>query len=190
MCSGFPEFAAYFRHRLSEVRGKTASSQPDHTFKQLWPAVLMTKNRSWSTGLDFPPHFWKCRSKQVFRITGSATGRSHSALSSCSRRAQRYRRTIFSRLSEVETWLLHRMISAESQRENLPPGTYHDEEPTRVKDLNNQYRGTDLHRYPYLMTNIYPPLQSRETNDHRNQTSPNTAGYPSWTKHKDHGLGN
>jgi len=148
------------------------------------------ENRLCSTGLDFSPHIQKCKSKQAFRITGRATGRSHIALSSCSRCVQRYRKTIFSRPSEVDKWLLHRMLSAESQRENLPPGTYHEEAANKAIGLNSLYRGTDLHRYPYLMTNICPTLQSRETNDHRKQTSPNTASYPSWTKHKDHSLGN
>lgn len=54
VCSGVPEFAAYFRRAISEVRGKTEISRPDPCFMLPRPAVLLPKIGVCSEVSDFP----------------------------------------------------------------------------------------------------------------------------------------
>lgn len=43
VCSSVPEFAAYFRQAIPEVRGKTEIGRPDPGFALTRPAVLLQK---------------------------------------------------------------------------------------------------------------------------------------------------
>ena len=43
VCSGVPEFAAYFRQAIPEVRGNTEIGRPDPGFALTRPAVLLQK---------------------------------------------------------------------------------------------------------------------------------------------------
>ena len=61
MCSGIPEFAAYFRQALSKVRGKTEIWGPGPGFTLSRPAVLLLKIRLRSEVFDFCPHFRNTR---------------------------------------------------------------------------------------------------------------------------------
>ena len=61
LCSGVPEFAAYFRQALSEVRGKTEIVRPDPCFRLPRPAVLLVKIGLCSEVFDFSPHFRNTR---------------------------------------------------------------------------------------------------------------------------------
>ena len=61
VCSGAPEFAAYFRAAIPEVRGKTETGQPDPGFTLPRPAVLLPKIWLCSEVSDFFPHFRKTR---------------------------------------------------------------------------------------------------------------------------------
>ena len=45
VCSWVPEFAAYFRAAIPEVRGKTENGRPDPGFALPRPAVLLPKIR-------------------------------------------------------------------------------------------------------------------------------------------------
>lgn len=59
VCSGVPEFAAYFRAAIPEVRGKTEIGRPDPGFALPRTAVLLPKNGLCSAISDFSPHFRK-----------------------------------------------------------------------------------------------------------------------------------
>ena len=61
VCSWVPEFAAYFRAAIPEVRGKTEIGRPDPGFGYLRPAVLLSKIELYSEASDFSPHFRKTR---------------------------------------------------------------------------------------------------------------------------------
>ena len=61
LCSGVPEFAAYFRQALSEVRGETEIWGPGPGFTLSRPAVLLLKIRLHSEVFDFCPHFRNTR---------------------------------------------------------------------------------------------------------------------------------
>ena len=61
LCSEVPEFAAYFRRALSEVRGKTEIGRPDLCFRLPRPAVLLAKIGLCSEVFDFSPHFRNAR---------------------------------------------------------------------------------------------------------------------------------
>ena len=65
VCSGFPEFAAYFRRAFPEVRGKTEICRPDPYFELPRPAVLLQKNRLGDAVSDFSPHFRKMRQNRA-----------------------------------------------------------------------------------------------------------------------------
>ena len=52
-CSWVPEFAAYFRRAIPEVRGKTEIDRPDPGFTLPRPAVLFPKIRLCSEVSDF-----------------------------------------------------------------------------------------------------------------------------------------
>lgn len=67
VCSGVPEFAAYFRRAISEVRGKTEISRPDPSFAATRPAVLLPKIGLCSEVSDFSPHFRKTRLNRASR---------------------------------------------------------------------------------------------------------------------------
>lgn len=54
VCSWVPEFAAYFRAAIPEVRGKTEISRPDPSFALPRPAVLLPKIGLCSVVSDFP----------------------------------------------------------------------------------------------------------------------------------------
>ena len=53
-CSWVPEFAAYFRAAIPEVRGKTEIGRPDTGFTLPRPAILLQKIRLCSEVLGFP----------------------------------------------------------------------------------------------------------------------------------------
>lgn len=55
VCSGVPEFAAYFRAAIPEVRGKTEIGRPDPGFALPRPAVLLPKIGLRSEVSDFFP---------------------------------------------------------------------------------------------------------------------------------------
>ena len=57
VCSWVPEFAAYFRRAVPEVRGKIKIGRPDPGFAFPRPAVLLSKIRLCSEVSDFSPHF-------------------------------------------------------------------------------------------------------------------------------------
>lgn len=61
VCSWVPEFAAYFRAAIPEVRGKTEISRPDPGFALPRPAVLLPKIELCSEVSDFSPHFRNTR---------------------------------------------------------------------------------------------------------------------------------
>lgn len=61
VCSGVPEFAAYFRAAFPEVRGKTEITRPDPAFTLPRPAVLLAKIGLCSEVFDFSPHFRNTR---------------------------------------------------------------------------------------------------------------------------------
>ena len=56
---GVPEFAAYFRFGIPEVRGKAEICRPDPGFTPPRPAVLLPKIGLCSEVIDFSPHFRK-----------------------------------------------------------------------------------------------------------------------------------
>ena len=53
VCSLVPEFAAYFRAAIPEVRGKTEIGRPDPGFALTRPAVLLPKIGLFSVVSDF-----------------------------------------------------------------------------------------------------------------------------------------
>ena len=55
--SGVPEFAAYFRFEIPEVRGKTEFYRPDPGFTLPRPAVLLEIIALYSAITNFSPHF-------------------------------------------------------------------------------------------------------------------------------------
>lgn len=57
VCSEIPEFAAYFRSAIPEVRGKTEIGRSDPGFALPRPAVLLPKIGLCSKVSDFSPHF-------------------------------------------------------------------------------------------------------------------------------------
>lgn len=61
VCSWVPEFAAYFRAAIPEVRSKTEIGRPDPGFALTRPAVLLPKIGLRSEVSDFSPHFRKMR---------------------------------------------------------------------------------------------------------------------------------
>ena len=61
VCSWVPDFAAYFRRAVPEVRGKIKIGRPDPGFAFPRPAVLLSKIRLCSEVSDFSPHFRKTR---------------------------------------------------------------------------------------------------------------------------------
>ena len=61
VCSWVPEFAAYFRVVIPEVRGKIEIGRPDPSFALPRPAVLLPKIGLCSEVSDFSPHFRKTR---------------------------------------------------------------------------------------------------------------------------------
>lgn len=61
VCSRIPEFAAYFRAAIPEVRGKTENGRPDPGFTLPRPAVLLSKIWLCSEVSDFSPHFRNMR---------------------------------------------------------------------------------------------------------------------------------
>lgn len=66
-CSWVPEFAAYFRAAIPEVRGKTKIGRPDPGLALPQPAVLLPKIGLCSAISDFSPHFRKTRQRRAFR---------------------------------------------------------------------------------------------------------------------------
>ena len=77
--SGVPEFAAYFRIGIAEVRGKTEICRADPGFTPPRPAVLLPKIAVYSVVSDFSPHF---------RLSG-ISGAICDAEEQCSRQEQR-----------------------------------------------------------------------------------------------------
>ena len=67
VCSWVPEFAAYFRLAIPEVRGKTEIGRPDPGFALPRPAVLLPKIGLRSAISDFSPHFRKTRQRRASR---------------------------------------------------------------------------------------------------------------------------
>ena len=67
VCSRVPEFAAYFRAAIPEVRGKTEIGRPDPGFALPRPAVLLPKIGPCSEVSDFSPHFRKARLNHASR---------------------------------------------------------------------------------------------------------------------------
>ena len=67
VCSWVPEFAAYFRAAIPEVRGKTEIGRPDPGFTLPRPAVLLPKIGLCSEVSDFSPHFRKTRQRRASR---------------------------------------------------------------------------------------------------------------------------
>lgn len=63
VCSRVPEFAAYFRAAIPEVRGKTEIGRPEAGFTLPRPAVLLAKIRLCSEVSDFFPALPKKRGK-------------------------------------------------------------------------------------------------------------------------------
>lgn len=61
VCSWIPEFAAYFRTAIPEVRFKTEIGRPDPGFTLPRPAVLLPKIRFCSEVFGFSPHFRNAR---------------------------------------------------------------------------------------------------------------------------------
>ena len=59
VCSGAPEFAAYFRRAVPEVWGKIKIGRPDPGFALPRPAALLPKIGLCSVVSDFSPHFRK-----------------------------------------------------------------------------------------------------------------------------------
>ena len=67
--SGVPEFAAYFRFEIPEVRGKPEFYRPDPGFTLPRPAVLLSEFGLCSDGSAFSPHFRKSGvSVSIFRF--------------------------------------------------------------------------------------------------------------------------
>lgn len=66
-CSWVPEFAAYFRRAVPEVRGNIKNSRADPDFALPRPAVLMPKIGLCSVISDFSPHFRKTRQRRASR---------------------------------------------------------------------------------------------------------------------------
>lgn len=74
VCSGFPEFAAYFRRAFPEVWGKTEICRPDPYFELPRPAVLLQKNGCARRFPFFPalpknaikPSVWKRKTCQMY----------------------------------------------------------------------------------------------------------------------------
>lgn len=72
-CSWVPEFAAYFRRAVPEVRGKTEIDRPDPGFTLPRPAVLLPKIGLCSAVSDFSPHFRNYSLKPRVQVTVAAS---------------------------------------------------------------------------------------------------------------------